>query len=136
MAEALSQALRCVHRIMAITSAFQADDAGSIPAARSNSCSKVLLMQTPPSDEMKQAKKAFKASLKSYLAQFDEKNEIPDVSEILNDFKPVIFQESVDLIGKNKTKVAQTLNVNRGVLSKVLQQHPKPTLNLDEESLS
>ncbi len=27
----------CVHRIMAITSAFQADDAGSIPAARSNS---------------------------------------------------------------------------------------------------
>ncbi|CAV26076.1 conserved hypothetical protein [Vibrio coralliirubri] len=26
----------CVHRIMAITSAFQADDAGSIPAARSN----------------------------------------------------------------------------------------------------
>ncbi len=24
------------HRIMAITSAFQADDAGSIPAARSN----------------------------------------------------------------------------------------------------
>ena len=25
----------CVHRIMAITSAFQADDAGSIPAARS-----------------------------------------------------------------------------------------------------
>ncbi|MEZ9025097.1 hypothetical protein AB4562_16885 [Vibrio sp. 10N.222.54.A1] len=93
-------------------------------------------MQTPPSDEMKQAKKAFKASLKSYLAQFDEKNEIPDVSEILNDFKPVIFQESVDLIGKNKTKVAQTLNVNRGVLSKVLQQHPKPILNLDEKSLS
>ena len=121
---------------MAITSAFQADDAGSIPAARSNSCSKVLLMQTPPSDEMKQAKKAFKASLKSYLAQFDEKNEIPDVSEMLNDFKPVIFQESVDLISQNKTKVARTLNVNRGVLSKVLQQHPKPTLNLDEESLS
>nr|AKN40629.1 hypothetical protein [Vibrio sp. FF_307] len=29
MAEALSQALRCVHRIMAITSAFQADDAGT-----------------------------------------------------------------------------------------------------------
>ncbi|CAK3081950.1 conserved hypothetical protein [Vibrio crassostreae] len=28
----------CVHRIMAITSAFQADDAGSIPAARSNFC--------------------------------------------------------------------------------------------------
>ncbi|CAH6928950.1 hypothetical protein VCHA52P453_110013 [Vibrio chagasii] len=27
----------CVHRIMAITSAFQADDAGSIPAARSKS---------------------------------------------------------------------------------------------------
>ena len=27
----------CGHRIMAITSAFQADDAGSIPAARSNS---------------------------------------------------------------------------------------------------
>ena len=26
-----------MHRIMAITSAFQADDAGSIPAARSNS---------------------------------------------------------------------------------------------------
>ncbi|CDT77424.1 hypothetical protein VCR3J2_120015 [Vibrio coralliirubri] len=26
----------CVHRIMAITSAFQADDAGSIPAARSS----------------------------------------------------------------------------------------------------
>ncbi|MEZ9546035.1 MULTISPECIES: hypothetical protein [Vibrio] len=93
-------------------------------------------MQTPPSDEMKQAKKAFKASLKSYLAQFDEKNEIPDVSEILNDFKPVIFQESIDLIGKNKTKVAKTLNVNRGVLSKVLQQHPKPMLKLDEESLS
>nr|AKN37610.1 hypothetical protein [Vibrio tasmaniensis] len=60
LAEALSQALRCVHRIMAITSAFQADDAGSIPAARSNSCSKVLLMQTPPSDEMKQAKKPSK----------------------------------------------------------------------------
>ncbi|MFA0056370.1 hypothetical protein [Vibrio echinoideorum] len=93
-------------------------------------------MQTPPSDEMKQAKKAFKASLKSYLAQFDEWTETPDVSVILNGLKPVIFQESVDLISQNKTKVARTLNVNRGVLSKVLQQHPKPTLNLDEESLS
>ncbi|MEZ9750349.1 hypothetical protein AB4425_12885, partial [Vibrio sp. 10N.261.51.A1] len=69
-------------------------------------------------------------------AQFDEKAEIPDVSVILDAFKPVIFQESVDLISQNKTKVARTLNVNRGVLSKVLQQHPKPTLNLDEESLS
>ena len=28
--------LLCGHRIMAITSAFQADDAGSIPAARSS----------------------------------------------------------------------------------------------------
>jgi len=28
---------QCGHRIMAITSAFQADDAGSIPAARSTS---------------------------------------------------------------------------------------------------
>lgn len=27
---------QCGHRIMAITSAFQADDAGSIPADRSN----------------------------------------------------------------------------------------------------
>ncbi len=28
----------CEHRIMAITSAFQADDVGSIPTARSNKC--------------------------------------------------------------------------------------------------
>ena len=28
----------CGYRIMAITSAFQADDAGSIPATRSNAC--------------------------------------------------------------------------------------------------
>ncbi|CAK1761789.1 hypothetical protein VCRA2119O147_1360009 [Vibrio crassostreae] len=85
-------------------------------------------MQTPPSDEMKQAKKAFKASLRSYLAQFDEWTETPDVSVsvILDAFKPVLFQESIDLISKNKTKVARTLNVNHGVLSKVLQQHPKP----------
>ena len=83
-------------------------------------------MQTTPSDEMKQAKKAFKASLKSYLAQFDEKNEIPDVSEILNDLKPVIFQESMELISKRKNQTAKLLGVNRGVLSKVLQQHPKP----------
>ncbi len=37
-ADALFFAIRCIlrgHRIMAITSAFQADDAGSIPAARS-----------------------------------------------------------------------------------------------------
>ncbi|TKF00214.1 hypothetical protein FCV44_03885 [Vibrio kanaloae] len=93
-------------------------------------------MQMPPSDEMKQAKKAFKTSLKSYLAQFDEWTEIPDVSVILDAFKPVIFQESMELISKNKTKVARTLNVNRGVLSRTLQQHPKPMLNLDEESLS
>ncbi len=31
-----SKSYVCGHRIMAITSAFQADDAGSIPAARSN----------------------------------------------------------------------------------------------------
>ncbi len=29
---------QCGHRIMAITSAFQADDAGSIPADRSRKC--------------------------------------------------------------------------------------------------
>ena len=34
----------CVHRIMAITSAFQADDAGSIPAARSNSYSRLVFL--------------------------------------------------------------------------------------------
>ncbi|WP_299143406.1 hypothetical protein [uncultured Vibrio sp.] len=83
-------------------------------------------MQTSPSDEMKQAKKAFKTSLKLYLLQFDEKTETPDVSEILNAFKPVIFQESISLISQRKTKVARALGVNRGILSKVLLQHPKP----------
>ncbi|CDT30450.1 hypothetical protein VCR14J2_230185 [Vibrio coralliirubri] len=34
----------CVHRIMAITSAFQADDAGSIPAARSKSLNASVLL--------------------------------------------------------------------------------------------
>ena len=35
------------HRIMAITSAFQADDAGSIPAARSKLSLKLTFYQSP-----------------------------------------------------------------------------------------
>ncbi len=45
---------QCGHRIMAITSAFQADDAGSIPADRSRLDAVMqfaFFVQTPPSDQ-------------------------------------------------------------------------------------
>ncbi|MEZ9997944.1 hypothetical protein AB4428_06520 [Vibrio lentus] len=90
-------------------------------------------MQTPPSDEMKQAKKAFKANLKAYLSQFDEKLDTPDVSQILRAFKPVIFQESMGMVGKRKSHVAKMLGVNRGILSKTLIDHPKPDTLPSEE---
>ena len=40
-----SRVLGCGHRIMAITSAFQADDAGSIPAARSRRADMAQLVE-------------------------------------------------------------------------------------------
>ncbi len=45
---------QCGHRIMAITSAFQADDAGSIPADRSKLdaiMQVVFFVQTPPPEQ-------------------------------------------------------------------------------------
>ncbi|MFA0175326.1 hypothetical protein AB4472_09200 [Vibrio lentus] len=92
-------------------------------------------MSIPVSDEMKQAKKNFIASLKAYLSQFDEKSEIPDVSKILRAFKPVIFQESMGVVAQRKSQVAKVLGVNRGILSNTLKNHPKPeSLSSDENT--
>ncbi|MCW8336115.1 hypothetical protein [Vibrio paucivorans] len=69
-------------------------------------------------------KRAFKESLKTYLNQFNEFTDTPDMSVIVQAMKPVIFQEAMGVVSDKKYVVAQVLGVSRSVLAKTLKEHP------------
>ncbi|KOO12774.1 hypothetical protein AKJ18_22025 [Vibrio xuii] len=69
------------------------------------------------------SKRAFKESLKTYLNQFNEFTDTPDMSVIVQAMKPVIFQEAMGVVSDKKYVVAQVLGVSRSVLAKTLKEH-------------
>ena len=113
---------------MAITSAFQADDAGSIPAVRSNVPLLKFMSEFPIFD-----KKTLIAHINTLLdpTRSDMKS-TPDMSWIVAMSRDYLFQELLRTTKGNQAKAARMLGITRNTYALHLRRINRSEVTTDE----